>query len=366
MTSSQNHFKATTPHVVAKHALLAGYLSAWFSILGKGRYPRLVYVDGFAGPGKFEDRTDGSPVRALKVARGFVPPLSAELHFFFIEKSRAFAEHLKREIPALQLPQNFKWKVEQGTFEEVVPAILDELDRGELAGAPVFAFVDPFGVKGAPFDLIRRILARPSSEVFVTFMNEGVRRCIEGYPQHVDALLGAEGASESIARATDKVASARQLYRGALDSTRAHVCVFQVRDARNRPIYDLFFATHSERGLIKMKEAMWKVDRSGFFLFSDAKDPAQQSFFSEIPGERFAPLLWEKFKGRRVNIEEIVRFADLSPTYLSSHARAAIQAMERAHGVSGKHVRVERAPCKGGRRASLRQFPIGTTVEFLE
>lgn len=366
MTKSKEHFKETKPHVVAKHALLAGYLAAWFAILAKGKCPRLIYVDGFAGPGRFEDGTAGSPLRALKVARGFIPPLSAELWFYFIEKNKAFANQLKNvEIPALGLATNFKWQVENGSFEEIFPRLLDEFEREKLAAAPVFAFVDPFGVKGLPFELIRRLLTRPSSEVFVTFMNEGVRRCLEDYPQHVNALLGSSKASERIATAPDKVKAARGLYRQALESVAPHVCVFQVRDARNRPIYDLFFATHSERGHIKMKEAMWKVDRSGFFLFSDAHDDSQQTFFSEHPGERFAPLLWNRFQGKKVGIAELDRFCDLSATYLRQHGRAAIAVMEKPDGLNGMCARIERAACSDGRRASVRQFPAGTTVEFL-
>lgn len=364
LTSSKNHFRAAAPHILAKHAILRGYLSAWFAILDRAGRRHLLYLDGFAGPGRFKDESEGSPILALKLANGL--RLSADTHFAFIEKNPDFATELQSALGELVLSPRIQWEVRSEEFAEALPALIAEWGEGELATAPIFAFVDPFGIKGLPFDLIRLLLRRPSSEVFVTFMNEGVRRCLEEYPSHVNALLGSPTAAETLQRVEDRVVAARELYREALKGCARHICTFQVRNARNQPLYDLFFATNSNKGLIKMKEAMWRTDRSGYFIFSDARDPAQQSLFSENPGERFAPLLWSAFRGKRATIEEVDAFADQSETYLGVHARAALRAMEKPEGVQDRRVRIARANCRGGRRASLNQFPTGTTIEFLD
>jgi three-Cys-motif partner protein len=41
------------PHTHAKHVILRSYLGAWFPILNKYN-GRIVYIDGFAGPGEYE------------------------------------------------------------------------------------------------------------------------------------------------------------------------------------------------------------------------------------------------------------------------------------------------------------------------
>lgn len=56
------------PHTEAKHEILRYYLGAWFPILGR-RQHRLLYVDGFAGPGEYKGGKDGSPIIALKVVQ---------------------------------------------------------------------------------------------------------------------------------------------------------------------------------------------------------------------------------------------------------------------------------------------------------
>lgn len=48
------------PHTRAKHEILRRYLEAWTPILSIGGFPKIAYVDGFAGPGMYEGGQDGS------------------------------------------------------------------------------------------------------------------------------------------------------------------------------------------------------------------------------------------------------------------------------------------------------------------
>lgn len=47
---------------------------------------------------------------------------------------------------------------------------------------------------------------------------------------------------------------------------------FEMLNMGNRTDYFLFFASNNQCGLEKMKEAMWQVDKSGTFQFSDYTD----------------------------------------------------------------------------------------------
>ncbi|MHA1863574.1 MAG: three-Cys-motif partner protein TcmP, partial [Candidatus Thorarchaeota archaeon] len=55
-------------HTKYKLQILEKYLPVWMQIL-QSRYKKLVYVDCFAGPGMYPDGVEGSPIRALKIAR---------------------------------------------------------------------------------------------------------------------------------------------------------------------------------------------------------------------------------------------------------------------------------------------------------
>ncbi len=89
---------ALEPHTRAKHEILKRYLQAWMPILSRGNFPEIMYIDGFAGPGKYTGGEDGSPIIALDAAQGFSPPLSAKIRFLFIEKDPERAEYLKNLI----------------------------------------------------------------------------------------------------------------------------------------------------------------------------------------------------------------------------------------------------------------------------
>jgi hypothetical protein len=71
------------PHTAAKHQILRKYLDAWFPILATYN-KRIVYVDGFAGPGRYtalrsDDAALPSPRRAMLRRRGVLTFLSGRM-----------------------------------------------------------------------------------------------------------------------------------------------------------------------------------------------------------------------------------------------------------------------------------------------
>lgn len=76
----------TTPHTEAKHQILEEYLKAWFPILFRF-HDRVVYLDGFAGPGIYAGKEDGSPIIAIRTAlQHRMAERFREIVFWFIEK----------------------------------------------------------------------------------------------------------------------------------------------------------------------------------------------------------------------------------------------------------------------------------------
>ena len=153
------------PHTRAKHEILKRYLQAWMVILSQGRFPEILYIDGFAGPGAYEGGEAGSPIIALDTALGFMPPLTAKIHFLFVEEREDRAAHLRQQVALRTLPPNFSVVVEGGvTFETAFTNRYSGYVRnGRLI--PTFAFIDPFGWTGAPFTLVKQILSHRSCEV---------------------------------------------------------------------------------------------------------------------------------------------------------------------------------------------------------
>lgn len=215
MTKPRETLWDADPHTIAKHRILRGYLEAWFPILASV-HGRIVYYDGFAGPGRYRRGEEGSPLIALSVARDHRADLDSELVFVFVEERKDRADYLQSELDCLSIPDNFVHEVKNEGFAPALGATLDELDKRGLTIAPTFAFIDPFGIKGLPFRLVARLLARKRCEVLITFMTHAIQRFVTELPEHVDDLVGVRGAAARIATASNRVLESRKIYEESL------------------------------------------------------------------------------------------------------------------------------------------------------
>lgn len=141
------------PHTLAKIEIVRRYLYLWFSILGTNPdNKRLIYIDGFAGPGGYTNSAQSSPIAALQAAKAAIEQPGAklnetELSFLFVERQKEFADSLRDVASATPWPAQIKWHVEEGDFSEKVGQFLTELRQQGQRLAPTFAFIDPcYGV----------------------------------------------------------------------------------------------------------------------------------------------------------------------------------------------------------------------------
>ena len=91
------------PHTEAKHAILRKYLDAWLPIITRWN-GRVVYIDGFAGPGEYIGGEDGSPIIAIKAVLEHKLSIGAETRMLFIEADKNRCEFLKQKIGRIELP----------------------------------------------------------------------------------------------------------------------------------------------------------------------------------------------------------------------------------------------------------------------
>ena len=287
-------------HTKAKHAILREYLKAWFPILAS-RNKRIIYYDGFSGSGDYSGGEEGSPLIALNVAQDCNLP-NTEIVFVFVESNKERADSLRKIIEQKKWPNNFRHEVYDGESENVLGNILDYLKKENFRIAPTFAFIDPFGVKGASFSIVKRLLENPKCEVLITFMTGTIRRFVTEIPEHINELIGNPSAAKIIRASDDRVSKARELYQESLEGVAEFVRPFEMESAT---IYNLFFATNHPRGHEKMKEAMWKVDKSGGFRYSDRIPPNLLKLFPDRPEKDLAEKLSCKFQGRMATSEDI-------------------------------------------------------------
>lgn len=314
------------PHTEAKHEILRRYLEAWLPILSKYS-PRIIYLDGFAGPGIYKDGEDGSPVIALETAvKHVLQAHFKEIVFFFIEKDQRRARMLEKILAKRfpNLPNNMKYHVIGAAFAPTFELVLDKLDEGGAMLAPTFAFLDPFGFSGLPMKLIGRMMKCDKCEVLVTFMVGFINRfLIEDREVALNELF----ASDEWKKASDlekpegRIKFLVNLYEKQLKCVGGarHVRSFAMTNKQNKISYYLVFGTKHPKGLEVMKEAMWKTDKIGSYGFSDLTDPNQITLdIGDKPYwvPKAANMVHDKFRGQTVPIERIHEFVITATPFL--------------------------------------------------
>lgn len=146
-------FEGKRPWSVIKDEVLQNYLPPYLAKVNSLRRP-IVIVDGFAGPGVFDDGSVGSPLiicsSAEKNARG-------NYQVFFINKR---LDHHKK-LASVLAKGNLLPPVANpvlGNTTEVLP-LLPRAIRNHT----VFLYLDPFGPTGSPFKLLEPFLTRNRS-----------------------------------------------------------------------------------------------------------------------------------------------------------------------------------------------------------
>jgi three-Cys-motif partner protein len=134
-------------------------------MLQPGRWPKVTFLDAFAGPGRYLEGEEGSPVFTLDrllnhtaVARMGLTRQRVQL--IFIEKDRARYEHLLRELhgrfgPLDQLPVRVEVRHgEAGRDTEL-----------HAWGRPILGVFDSWGSVNTPLTLMTRLAQNKASEV---------------------------------------------------------------------------------------------------------------------------------------------------------------------------------------------------------
>lgn len=356
-------------HTLAKHELLRRYLAAWFPILTIGGHNRrVIYLDGFAGPGRYADDEPGSPLIALDTLVNhshFSRMSDTEFIFAFVEQDAARFASLKSELERFWnrhggTPSNVDVRSYNEPFEDVAQRITSAA-HGRLA--PTFAFVDPFGWSGVAMQTIGQLLGARKCEVLFNFMHDSINRFVSDTRtptmRSLAELFGTDDFVHHRASALhgeERKSFLRDLYLEQLRTAGAFRFVrsFEIVDQRRkRTLSYLMYGTRHHRGLEAIKEAMWALDPAGGTRFSGFAGDQQVLFAPEPDLEPLRGALMQRFAGKTVSVEVVERFVIEETSYKSSHHKSALKELE-------EHSRIV---CTSERKRRG-TYPKGTVMRF--
>lgn len=351
----------------AKHELLRHYLNAWFPIMARGGFRKVMYMDGFAGPGVYATGEPGSPILALKALVGrkdFSTLSTTTFLFVFNEQEAGRYASLQSELTAFKAtvtpwPDNVRIFAASGGFSEMAQELIDDIYGTNAKLVPTFAFIDPFGVTGVSLSQIGKLLSSPSCEIFLYFSFNEVQRFAQAgnIDHHLSELFG----TDEFTRCPKAGSPGRkrfllELFVSQMKSVGgfSYVVPFEMRHGDGNVGSYLVYGTRSLKGLEAMKNAMWKVDPSGEFRFSARATSGQEVLFGSTDVELLQDLLSTQFSGQTVTMKAVNEYVLAETPFKLGHVkRLTLRPLEQA----GKITAVTGRTTKGS-------FPDDCSVTF--
>ena len=342
------------PATAAKHQLYKRYLDAWWPIMLQpsardGRlWRRLTYLDAFAGPGRYEEGEEGSPIFALHrllthVALDRMRLSRERVSLLFMEKRRDRYDYLCSELARHfgdldKLPVSVEVaQAEAGLDAEGL------LNSSGAWGYPLLAIFDSWGNVNVPLNLMKRIARNPSSEVIVTFGPNWFNRRHKLEPERLDGVFGGrqywEPANQE-SRPSERWRVWLETYRDALRRAGFKFQLqFRIVPRTGQPLY-LVYGTGHQKGVEVMKDAMWEVDGNDGMGFQDprtrgAPQSGQQMLFAGPEDPELLELVKQGLELGPVSLEQLGQWLLVETArWRSTDARQAVVSLQGEGQVS--------------------------------
>jgi len=276
---------------VFKHDLLRRYLPRFAGKTGS-QAPGVVYLDGYAGRGRYQDGSPASAERILQIAEQ-QGAQGINYRLFFYERDPESFSTLDGVVGEY---------VARGAQAEAVDCeVIAGLDQVvDAAGRkPLFLFLDPCGL-GIPFLVLTRTMSGPRAakwpptEVLLNLSLEAVRR-IAGHVTSAtpnektmarpDEALGGgwwrdlarQGVSD---QAVDEIVSEFRKRLGRATGMRT-LAIPVRRDPAHKPVYFLVFGTRNPLGIWYFADDTARATETWWSTFDaqEAAKPGQPSLF---------------------------------------------------------------------------------------
>ncbi len=326
-----------------KSTIVSKYFDAWSKVIirTQKRYPRhsqkIAYIDLFAGPGRYKDGTQSTPLQILRKAIED-PALSERLVAIFNDKDENTSRALKKQIAEVHGLEKLQYRPKVYN-EEVGENIVKMFESMKLI--PTLFFVDPWGYKGISLRLVNSVLKDWGCDAIFFFNYNRINMGIDNraVARHMAALFGEEQAQQLRDKIRERNSRERELLiieelcQTLKRYGSRYVLPFRfTNDRGERTSHHLIFVSKSFRGYEIMKGIMAR-ESSGetqgvpSFEYNPADFLPEQSLLFQLsrPLDDLKEDLINKFKGSRLTMKEIYEKHNLDTPYTKKNYKLVLR-----------------------------------------
>lgn len=339
-TMGGSFFDEARENSIVKSAIVSKYFMAWAKvIMPNARDGRILYLDLFAGPGRYGDDTQSTPLLVLKEAINH-PKLREMLVTHFNDKDENHSRSLQEEINKLPGIETLKHKPVVHN-EEVGDKMVEFFEGTSLI--PTLFFVDPWGYKGLGLRLINSVLKNWGCDCIFFFnynrINMGLNNDL--VKKHMEALFGEdrvdavrkklEGCKNSKER---ELLIVEELSNALKEMGGKYVLPFRFVDANGkRTSHHLIFVSKHPLGYGIMKQIMAKESSThdqgvASFEYNQVAENLPTLFALTRPLDELAVRLPEEFAGQTLTMGEIYEQHNVGTPYIPKNYKDVLNKLE--------------------------------------
>jgi three-Cys-motif partner protein len=358
--ADQSFFEESREQSLIKARIISKYFWAWAKVItptAKKTDKRISYIDLFAGPGRYRDGTQSTPLLVLQQAIAD-PDMREMLVALFNDGDAANASSLKQAIDSLPGIEKLKYRPRINN-KEIGADIVRMFEKASLV--PTFFFVDPWGYKGLSLGLINSALKNWGCDCVFFFnynrVNMGLTN--ELVREHMNVLFG-EARADAIRGKLEGLNSAErenlivEELSGALKQMGAdYVLPFTFRnDSGTRTTHHLIFASKDFKGYEIMKEIMAQESSEtnqgvASFEYSPASEKFPFLFELTRPLDDLEEMLLREFAGETLTMQDIYMAHNVGKRFIKRNYKRVLAAMEAAGKITASPPADKRPTRKG-------------------
>jgi three-Cys-motif partner protein len=340
--STETFFEESKEQSAVKTAIVSKYFWSWAKVImpqaRKGSQQKIAYLDLFAGPGRYKDGTQSTPLMILEKTIQD-PQMSQMLVTIFNDKDDNNAQDLQNAID--HLPGVDKLRHKPIVWNNEVGSEMVKL-FSSIHLVPTLFFVDPWGYKGLSLQLVNSVLKDWGCDCIFFFNYNRINMGLSNpmVQQHMAALFGetrVQSLSEKLAglSAEDRENCVVEELCGALGAKQGrYVLPFSFKnDAGTRTSHHLIFVSKHPLGYSIMKEIMAaesSLHEQGVpsFQYSPADKRFPLLFELNRPLDDLEEMLLAAFAGRTVAMKDIYEKHHIGRRFIKRNYKDLLKQME--------------------------------------
>lgn len=348
--SSNSFFNEQKEQSLIKARIVEKYFWAWAKVITatlerieKQRElkekQKIAYIDLFAGPGRYKDGSESTPLRVLETAIK-EPELQERLLTLFNDADENNTQSLQESINSITDIGKLKNKPTVKNHE-VGEEIVKAFEENRLV--PTLFFVDPWGYKGLSLQLINSVVKNWGCDCIFFFnynrINMGLANKL--VKSHMDSLFGEERAEtlreqlKSMQPKEKELTVVEAICEALREMGGEYVLPFRFRhESGKRTSHHLIFVSKHVKGYEIMKDIMAKESSTleqgvPSFEYNPATQAQPLLFELSRPLDDLTDMLLAEFAGQAMTMLDVYNRHHVGKRYINKNYKEALRQLEQ-------------------------------------